>query len=242
MNKFFAAWQDFQDAVVRHPLCRYTILPAGIMLAIWMVAIPLLLGVWWQAGGVDAYDLIDILPDLNGAGLGLLVLMSVGVVASVLTGRLLPVLTGLLVVFLAIGAYSQADHIFTKTASTKTFFLCRLAFFVPVWLWLLSLDWRQAKLPALLSWMKWLAGASVMFLGIFLLVSAKAENDWLRAGLLLPLATAFGFTVFFDLAWRVSKDQSVFSSRLLSWVIVFIGWLLMGLYFLFSATMKIIII
>ena len=77
-----------------------------------------------------------------------------------------------------------------------------------------------------------------MFLGISLLVSTTAENCWIRAGLLLPLATAFGFTVFFDLAWRVSKDQSVFSSRRLSWVIVFIGWLLIGLYFLFSATMK----
>jgi hypothetical protein len=203
-----------------------------------MVAIPLLLGVWWQAGGVDAYDLIDILPDLNGAGLGLLVLMSVGVVAGMLTGRLLPVLTGLLVVLLALGAYSQADHIFTKTASTKTFFLCRLAFFVPAWLWLLSLDWRQAKLPALPSWMKWLAAASILFFCLLLVASATAENCWLRAGLLLPLATAFGFTVFFDLAWRVSKDQSVFNSRLFSWVIVFIGWLLMGIYFLLDASVQ----
>jgi hypothetical protein len=242
MNRFFAAWQDFQDAVVRHPLCRYTILPAGIVLAIWLVALPLALGAWAKAGDVSAYELVDILSDLSKQRLGLLVLMSIGVVAGMLTGRLLPVLTGFLVVFLAVDIYPHAANIFTSTASTKTFFLCRLAFFVPAWLWLLSLDWRQAKLPALLSWMKWLAGASVMFLGIFLLVSAKAENDWLRAGLLLPLATAFGFTVFFDLAWRVSKDQSVFSSRLLSWVIVFIGWLLMGLYFLFSATMKIIII
>jgi hypothetical protein len=213
MKKFLAAWRAFQELVVRHPGCRYTILPACIILAIWLVALAMMAGVWFREGW-DVYEFAtDGIAGWNEAGFGWSVMVIIGMVTVLLTGRWIPTLVGLFSTIFALGTYLQTKELFLGEANIISgiyenhFLWKRLAIFVPALLWLLFLDWKSARLPRLPGRTKWLAGAAAVFCLALVLVWGKVESHWIKAGLLQSISAAFWFAILFDLAWRISHDR-----------------------------------
>lgn len=240
MKNRLAAGFSFQKTVVQHPFCRYTILPAGVVLAIWAVMLPCCLVSWRRLGGEEAYDITDAIARLRwDTGCQGLAIVAVVVVAVLLTNHLKPILLGLLVVFLACSLYEHGDAMFIDNASMSAFLFHRLVFFAPACLWLCYLDRQSGKWPALPFWMKALAVVAAMVLAGLVLGAFAVADCWLKTALLLPPAAAFGFTVFFDLAWRMSPDlPGQLRSLLLAWGIILLGWFLLLAYWLSGGLYK----
>jgi ankyrin repeat protein len=213
MKDPIAIWHSFRDTVVRHPLCRYTILPAGIFLAIWL-AVPILVLLMWGCCGRGAYGFWYVLGELSSEyyrffHLGLLVF--VGVSAWLLTGRGLPTVIGLVPIGLSLDIYLQKIRWFHCDNSWAEMRLMwkRLAVFVLAWLWLLFLDWRKSTGRPAWSWrMKCLAGLAAGLLILAGLALVMVEDPELKGVLLQTLSAAVWFTVFFSLAWHLLEAQA----------------------------------
>ncbi len=200
------AWRRFQEAVLRHPFCRFTILPAAISLAICLVA-PCLVLAMWAWGGREAWSAAQI---VNGCGgwLSLFIMLAVGLTGGLLTGRWQATLAGLITTWFALESrirpkkelfyYAPAD------GTESIWLIWLLVVFSLAGLWLFSLDRRKtADWPVLSRPLK--------LLGVAALVGIMVAAGWLRYygnEWLLALSAAIWFTVFFNLAWRLGETKA----------------------------------
>ena len=141
MKSFFAAWRDIQDTIVRHPFCRYTILPAGIVLAIWLVAVPAI--AWnWRSEGLPL-NLVSLTDDyvvrLDQNGIYYSMMISIGLVGWLLTGRWLPTLVALVYMLWPISVYDQSGELRGIAGPSAIFWMIALA---PVLAWMRVMDRR----------------------------------------------------------------------------------------------------
>jgi hypothetical protein len=190
MRKFLADWRAFQDTVVWNPLCRYTILPAGIVFSMWLVALSVMVIVWYRDGGSLFW--------LNEDEVCYPACWVSGVAALLLTGRWMPTLIGF------VFAISIASETFLNHGVNVVAIGLPLLTFGVVALWLISLDrGKFANGLALSLRMKLLVVLSAGFM-ILLLLAMVTPNFRVQSGALLSLSAGFWFTVFFDLIWRIS--------------------------------------
>ena len=216
MKAFFAAWRRFQDAVVRHPFCRFMILPAGILLVIWLTALSFLMMSWCWCG-CEAWSVTEIFEELAGI-LSLFIMMAVGSAGGLLTGRWMSTLAGLITTVFALDTYVWINGHGSHSYET---FLCYwgevdmkklwllLAAFGLAWLWLLAVDWRKRReWPALSRRLKILAGVAAGILGLAGLLLMMLKEDSIKTMWLLSLSATIWFTVFFGLAWRLMETKS----------------------------------
>lgn len=207
--KRFLAWREIQDLVVQHPLCRYTILPAGIIMVSLFSGLAMAVVLWCQYGwdgyslseGISRSTIFWAYPKAIDIGYCVLPPLLIITIGTALTGRVLPAFIGLIPTFFA---WVPFDDLVMWL---------RLAVFVPPCLGLLVLD-RQTQLwPKLSRRMKWLVWGTAAFnLGVVLFSLKKSEAP-LQADLLMSLSAAFWFTVFFDFSWRFSSDRIGFPDQ-----------------------------
>lgn len=214
MTSSFAGWRRFRDAVAGHPLYRCTILPAGILLAIWL-ALAFLVLVMWTWGGWEAYSIIGVFENLNDGFFCLYMMMAIGLAGWLLTGRWLPTLIGLIPIGLALGNYVQQLKRFFFYPSNAYDLLTteiglmwkRLAVLALAGLVLLALGWWQSGRQGLSRRMNAVAGVAVVILAMAGLALCQAQDESVKARLLHVLSAAVGFTVFLNLAWHFSETK-----------------------------------
>ncbi len=205
MNKMLAAWRSLQDTVVRHPLCRYTILPAGVVLAIWLVVLPMTAWNCWQEG-LALRDFADGLAMQSDSEFFIWLPVTVGLMGILLTGRWLAVFIGLLALIFPMSAYDLSNVLYEYHREYFGYAIFWLSVCLPVVVCLVGLDVRSRCLPILPRWLRWLAVAAAGFCVSLVPASLLAEDCWAQCGLLESLMAGFLFTVFLDLAWRLSHD------------------------------------
>lgn len=216
MKAFLAAWKDLQDTIVRHPFCRYTILPAGIVLAIWLVAVPTMAWNWWQEGyactlTVDLTD--EYVVRLDDMNVFFSFLASIGLVGLVLTGRWLPILVALVYMFFPFIIYHRSEM--PENSRLLISALC-LAPLVPIVVWTQILDRRRKTIPKdsppdsrpqgrpLTPRMRKLAWTAAGFCLLQIPALLSLKNGWLQNGMLQALLAGFLFTAIVDILWRLS--------------------------------------
>jgi hypothetical protein len=211
VKAFFLSWRSFQDVVVRHPLCRYTILPAGLFVAIWLSGAIVVNGVWQEYGRNAFCFMQDGIPEIGQDRLVRPLLIGMGLTGWLLTGRWLPMLSSLLMtpVVFAYLQYGPRWSWMIGLQSDKAFAWERLAVFIPALLWLLYLDWKSVSRPVLSWWMKGLVGLAVVFWAavLALWIRLDSSSGWVKDELKLSWATAIWSAFLFDLVWRTSYDR-----------------------------------
>ncbi len=214
MKELLAAWRQVQDAVTGHPLCRFTILPAGILLAIWLSGLSLVM-LMWGLGGWEAWPLDEVVKGLNNEVFIVFILAGVGLAGGWLTGRWMPVVAGLATTVFALDTYVSEikgwTYYYNSCSGLSSPGLLWLLVFCLAGLWLLFMDWRKPSGQPPLTWrLKLLVGVAAGILLLAGLMLAGLDTEPLRTEILLSLAAAVWFTVFFNLAWRLTAGPIFF--------------------------------
>jgi hypothetical protein len=215
MKAFLATWRNVQDTIVRHPFCRYTILPAGIVLAIWLVAVPAIAWNWWREG--LPLNLVSLTDDyvvrLDQDGIYSSMMVSIGLVGWLLTGRWLPTLVALVYMLWPISVYDQSGELRGIAGPSAIFWMMALA---PVLVWMRVMDRRLEPVsedspPAFWFWaqpldprMRKLAWWATGFCLMQILLLFFVKNCWLQNGMLQALLAGVIFAVVVDITWRIS--------------------------------------
>ncbi len=190
MKSFFAVWRTFQDTVVGHPLCRYTILPAGVAVAacltVWLTISVFHIGLFMDED-VQLWEKIDMRIVFGCAWLA----------CVLLTCRWLASLAGLLLCWY----YLDSSYYLV------------FSLFVPVLL--IIYDWRSGACRRLSAIMLGLCGFSVaVVIGLAAWLTVELPNE---RGLLMVGSLDLGlFVVFFDLLSRISRMPETALARRLS--------------------------
>ena len=218
MKAFLATWRNVQDTIVRHPFCRYTILPAGIILAIWLVALPTMAWNWWQEG--HFLTLIDLTEEyvvrLRGKYFYFQLIGSIALAGLILTGRWVSTLAGLIYMLFPLGIYGQSEALGYGGLAIFIFWLMALA---PIVVWMRGMDRRLEPIstdspPVFWFWaqplnprMRKLAWGAAVFCLLQIPVSLCVGNCWILNGMLLALLAGVLFAVVVDIVWRISPGS-----------------------------------
>lgn len=214
MKACLAAWRNVQDTIVRHPFCRYTILPAGIVLAIWLVAGPAMAWNWCQKEFPCSLASDNVVPlDKNCIHFG--ILACIGLMGWFLTGRWLPVLIALIYASGPTSLYYEGGSFEHLPLAISILWLMAL---VPIVVWMRVMDRRLEPISEdsppkfwfsaqpLDPRMRKLCWGAAGFYLLQIPMLFFAESCWIRNGILLSLLAGIVFAVVVDITWRISPE------------------------------------
>ena len=220
MKACLAAWRNVQDTIVRHPFCRYTILPAGIVLAIWLIAVPAMAWNWWQEG--LPFNLANLSDDymvrLDQDCIYSWILVSIGLMGLILTGRWFPTLVALTYMVWPMAVYDQSGSIGRLSGTNLVVSILWLMALAPIIVWMRVMDrrlepisensppkfWFSAQpLDPQMRKLCWgAAGFCLLQIPMLLL----AQSCWIQNGMLQTLWAGILFAIIVDITWRISPD------------------------------------
>lgn len=213
MRNFFIAWRRFQNAVVGHPMCRFSILPAGIGLAIAMTVVSLV-ALMWCWGGQEAWSIEEVVNKLDG-GIGVLSLVTIGLAGGLLTGRWQLTLAGLIPVGFILEIYLQISRgnvyfysVRLMHDNLEKLWRMLLAFALAGLVLLWMEGWKRVDWPEISNGLKLLVGVAAGLVLLLGLPGFLVKDELLKVYGLLGLSAAIGFTIFFTLALRLRETPS----------------------------------